>query len=282
MDRRSFLRAAAAAGVAGLAGCFGGGSGDGDGSSPTTVDGSDGTTTTPPTTTTTPAVTTPPEPEKPTPLTRDGAVSFVEATERKRTFEQLNFEGADEVSVSCNALYHRGAGAGHVVLAACGGSARGDGTVVDEGSEPIAVYYVDADSTVRVGEVSRVERAPSDAYAAADSGENLDTGAGIRLYDFRSSPRTFSVRVVHLGSGETAYEADHEVGAESGVLVENVARRRGSYSVAVEAGDASGEGGWTVTGDTVGETVLTATLTPGPSLGVKPARFGEVGGLGPV
>lgn len=277
MDRRSFLRAAAAAGVAGLAGCFDDGSGDGSG--PATGDGPDDTTTR---TTTTPAVTTPARPEKPSSLDRDGAVSFVRATERSRTFRELAFEGAEEVSVNCSALYHRRAGPGHVVLAACGGSATGDGRVVDVGPDPIPVYYVDPERTRRVADLSRVERPPSDAYAAEDPDRNVDEAAGIRLYNFRSSSRTLSVRAVHLRTGDAAYEADHEVGGESGTLVENVTRRRGSYAVTVEAGEARTQGGWTVTRDTVGRTVLAATLTPGPTLGVKPARFGEAGDLDPA
>lgn len=280
MDRRSFLRGAAVVGATALAGCSGG-DGSGDGSSPTTTGGPDDTTTTSPTPTTR-AVTPPPVPDKPSNLDREGAVTFVRATERRRTFDELDFEEAEEVSVSCAAIYHRMAGSGHVVLAACGGSARGGGQVVDRGAEPVAVYYVDADRTVRVADLSRLERAVAEAYAAADPAENLNSGAGIRLYNLLDASRTLSVRAVHLGSGETAYEADHDLDAESGVLVPNVTRRRGSYAVTAESGDASGQGGWTVTADTVGETELTATLAPGPSLGVKPARIGEVGDLGPV
>lgn len=280
MDRRHFLRGAAAAVAVGVAGCNGGDSGD-DGGSPGTTEGSDDDPTINITPTPEPGPTTPPDPEKPESIDADGATEFVRATERRRTFGRIVDDDTGEVSLTCRAFHHRSTGEGHVVLVGCGGSARSGGDVVDVSGTPV-FYYVDAGRTVRVGEAERIDRPEGDAYAAGDPGENVEGAGGIRLYNFLDSARSPTLRVEHLTSGDVAHEETYDLDAGTGAVVENVARRRGSYGVTVEVDGASATGGWTVTADTVGRAILTGTVAPGPSVGVQPAEIDEIVGLGPV
>ncbi|PSQ17341.1 hypothetical protein BRD00_07760 [Halobacteriales archaeon QS_8_69_26] len=276
MERRRFLRGAAAAVAVGVAGCNGGGD---DGSPGTTDDG--GRVTVDPTPTPQPGPTTPPDPEKPDPLDAEGATAFVRATERRRTYDEIVTDDTEEVSLTCEAFHHRSAGDGHVVLTGCGGSASGGGDTVDVSGRP-TFYYVGPERTVRVEGAERIDRPSDAAYAAEDDADNVDTAGGVRLYSFLDSSQRVSVEVTHLTSGDTALDEEYDLDAGSGVVVENVARRRGSYGVTVGVGDASATGGWTVTEDTVGRAVLTGTVAPGPDVGVQPARIEEIVALGPV
>lgn len=294
MDRRSLLGRAGALGAFGLAGCLGGSTG---GRSPTdgepedTGDGTDaGTPAGTPSPSPTPTadgdgggsgngIPSTSVPDKPHPLDREGAVAYARSYERARTVERLAFDGATEVSVTCEAFLHRETPAGFVVLAGCGGSATDGGRYADLGGRP-AFYYLADERTVRVADPRRT--GADRTYAADAPDGNLDHPAGIRLYNFLPSARHLAVRVVHRGSGETAHDAEHELDAESGAVVEGLARRRGTYAVTVASGEASATAEWTVGEGTGGRATLTGTLAPGPDAGIGTARIDEIEQLGPV
>lgn len=289
MDRRRLLQRLTALGALGLAGCVAStGAPESDGASPGTTSKRTTTTTTTTADPGTPrpesereyeATTPPDDPEKPDPLTGETAVTYVEGVQLRESYEKLAFDDLQELSLDCKTFLHRVAGPGYVVLSGCGGYSSGGGSHADAGGTPV-FYFVSPDRAVRVASVDRAS--VGDPYAGPD-GENVDYPVGVRLYNFREQDATFDVSVVHRESGETAYSGEHGVPAESGIVVDELVRRRGTYDLAVAAAGVETTYSWSVTGRRgSGYDPVTVTLAPGPDLGVRRSKIPEIVGLGPV
>ena len=274
--RRRTLLAGAAAGLAGLAGCLSRPRADLPGSRGTTTDR-------PPTTepTPTPTVTTVSPPERPSPLTESNVVEYVKGVEHAHVYNELWEPDVRSISISCDALFDHRAADGYVLFAACGGGADYGNAVGDLGAAPSA-YFVDAERTVRIHEVDARDREDGTPYAGPE-GENVRAPEGLRLYNFDDTPRSFDVHATHEESGDVAYEHAVDVPAESGVLLQDLVRRVGTYALDVTAASATASLQWEVSAETAnGYTTTVATLSPGHQLSVGRVDLVKLFSLGPV
>lgn len=221
----------------------------------------------------------PEKPAKPDPLTAKSAVEYVEPIQLDEGYMKVALSEVESVSLRCKTFLHRETERGYVVLSGCGGYASGGSQTVDTSGEPV-FYYVSPDRTVRIGDPDTVRGSRVDTY---ESGELLPTATGFRLNNFSITSTTFVVTVTHRENGETAYEGSFSVPAESGLVVPEVTRSRGTYDLEVTASGSTATAEWSVDGRRYSSyEPVTATLSPGPDLAVKRSEIGEIVSLGPV
>lgn len=227
-NRRSVLRAFAGGVVAGLAGCGSGGEGQ---------------------------LTTLSEPDRPEGLRADAVKKYVRKYERMLLYNNLHEPDATEIEVSSKAAIDSQTDNGIFAFASASGYVKADDAVGEAGGGTLGAYFVDTETTLRLG-TNIKKRRQADAYAAEVIGENIDdpeyARGGFRIYNFDSDAQQVSVAVTYLDTDEPeqAFSSAYDLQSESAIWQQGVAVRRGTYRIAAQLDpETTANARWTIADD---------------------------------